>query len=173
MFHTLLLNHNYVSISFITERKALKLLAKEKVDVESFWDEKVFHGRTGSFQYPAVLRLKHQVRWIPRKMRFNRVGVFRRDQYICQYCGHALTPSKLTLDHVKPRAHGGDSSWMNCVTSCFECNNKKGDRTPAEAGMKLLSQPKVPLLTIASEARLLKKQHISWQDYIPELKNNP
>lgn len=169
MSNCLLLNNNYMCISFISERKALKLFAKGKVDVESYWDEKIYHGQKGMVYLPAVLRMKHQVRWIPRKMRFNRLGIFKRDQYICQYCLIASTPSKLTLDHVKPRSHGGDNSWRNVVTSCFNCNQLKRNRTPEQANMKLVKQPAVPIITIASEYRLLKKVHDSWRDFIPDV----
>ena len=43
-----------------------------------------------------------------------------------------------------PRAQGGLTTWENCVLACVECNRKKRDRTPSQAGMKLLSIPKKP-----------------------------
>lgn len=169
MLQTLLLNSTYECISFITERKVFKLIAKDKVEVLHYWDEE-FHWGRGSSKHPSVIRLKHHVRWIPQKMRFKRAGVFRRDQFICQYCGIALTPSKVTVDHVLPRSQGGDSSWKNCVTSCFECNNRKGDRTPEQAKMKLLNKPVVPVVSIATEYNLLKKKHDDWKLYIVQPK---
>lgn len=163
--HTLLLNSTYECIAFISERKVFKLIAKDKVEVLSEWDEKITYGR-GTIHYPAVVRLRHHVRWIPRKVRFNRTGVFRRDQHVCQYCSKGLTPAKLTLDHIIPRTRGGDSSWRNCVTACFDCNNRKGSRTPDEAGMKLLHKPVVPQITIANEYVLMKCKHPEWKLYI-------
>ena len=60
-----------------------------------------------------------------------------RDRYTCQYC-HALLPTgELTLDHVIPRSRGGETAWENLVACCHPCNNRKGNRTPDEAGMKL------------------------------------
>lgn len=166
MLHTLLLNATYESISFIPERKVFKLLAKDKVEALAFWDEKVAYGKDNFIKHPSIIRLKHQVRWIPRRVRFNRTGVFRRDQYMCQYCSAALTASKVTLDHVLPRAQGGDSSWKNCVTSCFECNNRKGDRTPEQAKMKLLKPAAVPMLSIVNEYYAMKRQHDEWKSYL-------
>ena len=168
MLHTLLLNSTYECIAFITDRKVFKLLAKDKVEVLEAWEgSKIPFGKNHSISHPSVIRLKHHVRWIPRKVRFNRTGVFRRDQYVCQYCSKALTPSKLTLDHVLPRGRGGENSWKNCVTSCFECNNKKGMRTPEEARMALLHKPTAPQLTIANEFAVMKNKHDSWKQYVP------
>ncbi|HVI42762.1 MAG TPA: HNH endonuclease, partial [Anaerovoracaceae bacterium] len=138
-----------------------------KIEVISFWDDsREIKWGDKKIKHPAVVRLNHQVRWIPRRIRFNRTGVFRRDQFICQYCSATLTPSKLTLDHVLPRAQGGDSSWKNCVTSCFECNNRKGDRTPEQAKMKLIKPPAVPMLSIVNEFLAMRKQHEDWKIYI-------
>jgi 5-methylcytosine-specific restriction endonuclease McrA len=168
MLHTLLLNSTYECIGFISDRKVFKLLAKDKVDVLESWEgQKISFGRDNNINHPAVLKLKHHVRWIPRKVRFNRTAVFRRDQHVCQYCSKALTPVKLTLDHIFPRSRGGENSWRNCVTCCFECNNKKGPRTPEEARMTLIRKPLTPQLTITSEYGLMKHKHESWKNYIP------
>ena len=55
----------------------------------------------------------------------------------CQYCGDQPGGEELTIDHVVPRAQGGVSSWTNCVLACIDCNKRKADRTPQQAGMKL------------------------------------
>jgi 5-methylcytosine-specific restriction endonuclease McrA len=166
MLHTLLLNSSYETINFVSERKAFKLLAKDKVEVLCYWPNKVQHGRNGHLLHPAVIRLKYQVRWIPRKIKYSPRGVFLRDQYICQYCNRALTSTKATIDHVKPRAYGGESSWRNCVTACFDCNNQKGDRTPEQAGLKLLARPVAPEQSIISEYRQMKTKHPEWSSYL-------
>lgn len=76
---------------------------------------------------------------------FNRRNIYLRDDYTCQYCSKVLERSEVTLDHVIPRSKPeGKSTWENCVVACFPCNSKKRDRTPKEAGMKLLNVPKKP-----------------------------
>jgi len=65
-----------------------------------------------------------------------------RDRYTCQYCHRTLPSGELTLDHVVPRSRAGESAWENLVACCHVCNNRKGSRTPEEAGMKLVRQPR-------------------------------
>jgi 5-methylcytosine-specific restriction endonuclease McrA len=62
----------------------------------------------------------------------NRDDVFARDGYRCVYCGEVFEPEELTLDHVQPRARGGDRSGGNLVTACGPCNVLKGHRRLAD-----------------------------------------
>lgn len=140
----LLLNSTYEVLSFISERKAIKLFFKEKVDVVSVWpDVEIFYG-TGRMNFPATLRLRYFVKKNYTKLAFSRKAVFKRDRFSCQYCKKYLKSGQVTVDHVIPKSMGGNSSFSNCVTSCYSCNNKKGSRTPEQANMLLLTQPVAP-----------------------------
>ena len=79
-----------------------------------------------------------------RSVVFSRKNLFKRDRYTCQYCGGRPGPEELTVDHVTPRSRGGASTWENCVLACVECNTRKADRTPAQAGLRLRKAPKKP-----------------------------
>jgi hypothetical protein len=70
--------------------------------------------------------------------------LFRRDRHLCAYCVSTYGDSKLTRDHVIPRSRGGKDIWMNVVTACAKCNQKKDARTPEEAGMQLHYLPYIP-----------------------------
>lgn len=70
--------------------------------------------------------------------------LFRRDHFICAYCGNEFQPSRLTRDHIIPRSRGGSNNWMNVVTACKSCNTHKDNRTPEEAHMPLLYVPYKP-----------------------------
>ncbi len=95
---------------------------------------------------PSVIRLASMARRphrIDRKM--TRLEIFKRDKYICQYCGKEA--KQLTLDHVIPRFRGGQHTWENVVSACASCNRRKAGRTPGEAGMKLINEPVKPRFT--------------------------
>ncbi len=64
--------------------------------------------------------------------------IHERDEHVCQYCALDLSPEEATLDHVVPVSRGGASTRANLVTACTDCNSRKADRTPKEAGMPLL-----------------------------------
>lgn len=69
-----------------------------------------------------------------------RMAILNRDNFTCMYCGEAGT----TYDHIFPQSRGGENTWLNLVAACTDCNGYKRDRTPEEAGMKLLHEPYVP-----------------------------
>lgn len=92
----------------------------------------------------------------------NRRAIFRRDQRLCLYCGQQYHENDLTLDHIHPLSRGGAHSWMNLVTACRRCNQRKGDRTPEECGMELLAIPYRPnraeFLALVNSHRILADQ---------------
>ena len=91
---------------------------------------------------PSVIRLL-EYRRIPFQGRaLSRKNILVRDRYTCQYCHKTFSGGDLTLDHVIPRSRAGETSWENMVACCHTCNNRKGSRTPEEAGMRLLRQPR-------------------------------
>jgi hypothetical protein len=62
--------------------------------------------------------------------------VVHRDRDQCRYCG---SKTQLTFDHVIPRSRGGRTTYDNLVLACRDCNQRKGARTPEQAGMPLRS----------------------------------
>lgn len=70
--------------------------------------------------------------------------LFRRDGHLCMYCGNNVALEDLTRDHIQPRSRGGKEAWTNLVSACRRCNQRKGNRTPEEAGMPLLAVPFKP-----------------------------
>lgn len=94
-----------------------------------------------SYPFPSVIRLRRYIHFPFKKVEMSRKNIFRRDGHRCQYCD---SPKDLTLDHVIPKSRGGGDSWENLVTACKICNNQKGNRTPEEANMPLLSKPSKP-----------------------------
>lgn len=77
-------------------------------------------------------------------VKFSRVRILKRDKFTCQYCGKQPGMADLTMDHVMPVSRGGKTVWENCVTACYDCNARKADRTPREAGIRLKRPARVP-----------------------------
>ena len=97
-------------------------------------------------------------------VKFSRRNVFLRDKNTCQYCYKSFSNKELNLDHVLPKSRGGKSSWTNIVLSCIRCNQKKADRTPKEAKMKLLTEPVKPHWTVLSARH--KAMPSFWKNFV-------
>ncbi len=74
----------------------------------------------------------------------NNHELFRRDGFMCMYCGTQYPESVLTRDHIEPLSRGGKDVWSNVVAACRSCNTRKGGRRPEQARMPLLAIPFVP-----------------------------
>lgn len=148
----LLLNASYEPLSVISVRRAVALLLRERVDAAT--DEaRMLHSAQQELEVPVVLRLRRYVNVPRRGARWSRVGVLRRDGYRCIYCGVVATELRegrqldrgdFTIDHIIPRSRGGTNTWGNTACACYACNQRKSDRTPHDAGMLLLWEPKIP-----------------------------
>lgn len=138
----LVLNATYEPLSTVGWQRAVVLVLEGIAEVVAADETRRVRSPSLSVAYPQVIRLLSYVR-VPRGRRapVTRRGVLARDGHCCAYCrGHADS-----VDHVVPRSRpGGDHSWVNLVAACRSCNSRKGNRTPDEAGMPLLTQPFEP-----------------------------
>lgn len=159
----LILNQSYEPISIRQARRALTLILKGAATVLEEYDAFVWK----DMRMPSVIRL-NKFRNVPRpRHEVTRRGIFQRDQFSCQYCGLKPAPAKLTLDHVLPESRGGRKEWSNLVTACTKCNHKKADRTPEEAGMRLLNVPRaVSIHTSRFLMRTMGEREMSWKKYL-------
>ena len=159
---TLVLNRNWQPVGVATVARSLVKLwngACRVVDPQDYqqyawsdWaklvpadDEPFIQTRRFRLRVPEVITLVAYDRVPANAVTFCRRNLFKRDRFTCQYCGQQPGSEELTIDHVMPRSRGGLSSWENCVLACVECNTRKADRTPLEAGMLLRKAPVRPL----------------------------
>lgn len=137
----LLLNASYEELGRLSVQKAIRLLALGKAVVHEADESRE---RLRLWAYPKVIKLVYYVKVAYDKIygapAFSRRGVLIRDGYECAYCGGRAS----TIDHIMPRSRGGANDWSNTIASCFSCNNKKDNKTPKEAGMKLRFEPRIP-----------------------------
>ena len=168
MGRTLVLNASFEPIHIVSWQRAVVLLFQNKVEVleES---EITIRTVTLTMRIPAVLRLLQYVPMAQKKrmIRFSRENVFRRDRCICQYCGNTVSKLHLTLDHVVPIVQGGTKDWENIVTACRTCNQKKGGRTPKQAGMRPIRHPVSPTWLPEVEFGIVDSSAPSpWKNYL-------
>lgn len=149
MAQTLILNASTEPLTFVSARRALVLVLKEKAEIIEAHVSMRIRSEKREFPYPLVIRLVQYVE-IPRRFRsvVSNAVLFARDHYTCQYCGRHKRELKkkerLTREHVKPISRGGTDTWDNVTTACSTCNHKKGDRLPYEAKMYPKTTPFEP-----------------------------
>jgi len=164
MEDALLLNADFAPMGVVAWQRAIHLVVEGKATAIETYRDRWVRSAHVRLAWPAVVYLTRYVR-VRRSFGPSRRRVLARDAFQCQYCG--LTPTRpqgspdieaLTIDHVVPRSQSRDgrvvlpdsgrrvhvSAWQNVVTACVACNQRKADRTPAEAGMPLHREPAVP-----------------------------
>ena len=193
----LVLNSSYVPIDVANIQRTLKLLFKGKAEVisvedgnyatynfssweevslfrQATWDKyknyDYFDNSGNIFGIPKVIRLTGYNK-VPVKLRLTRRNIIMRDDHTCQYCGKKKNLSELNIDHIVPKAQGGRNSWVNLACSCIKCNSHKRDRTPKQAGMKLLRHPKKPTIYLMFKRYseiFLNDKYDEWKSFFPE-----
>jgi len=159
----LLLNQNYEPLSICSARRAIVLLFQGKAEMIEPADGLKIHTVSREYSLPSVVRL-WQYRRVPyKRIMLTRKNIILRDNHQCQYCG--TTRGAMTVDHVIPRTRKGKDTWENMVCACVRCNNKKGNRTPLEANMKLLKQPRRPTHIMFIQRQVNRPDH-RWRQYL-------
>jgi 5-methylcytosine-specific restriction endonuclease McrA len=187
----LLLNRLYMAVRVVSARRAMTLLYRDMAEVVSCEDGKFvsydfndwvevslakanfepeLHDwiRTVRFQVavPKIIRLLIYEKLPRAEVKLNRRNLFARDQNRCQYCGKRFACNELSLDHVTPRSQGGGTSWENVVCACVKCNVKKGGRTPDQAHMRLIAQPRRPRRSPILTIKLSESKYASWKQFL-------
>ena len=174
MHRTLVLNADMQPLSWMplstwSWQEAMTAVLQDRVVQLKTYDDIAVHSANREFQVPAVVCLRQYHK--RKSAAFTRYNLFLRDGFQCQYCAAKKPAKDLTFDHVLPRSRKGPATFENIVAACQSCNLRKGNRTPREAGMKLLRPPRIPspheLDKIARKlARVQKELHQTWLDLL-------
>jgi len=158
----LVLNKSYIPIHIITWQKSMSLIIQESARpldrdfiTYTFEDWLTFSCMADDYQkvptvryniaIPEVIVLRDYNSLPVREVKYSRQTLFQRDKFRCAYCNETFAKEQLTIDHIIPRSKGGLSNWSNTVSCCRPCNYLKADKTPEDAGLKLLIKPKKPI----------------------------
>src|SRR3954452_6190439 len=160
----LVLNRNWQAINVRTPQEAFCMMASNvatglEIEGDSHirpvtWDEWItlpirvqdnaVNTVRGAIRVPTVIVAVNYAKVPKKRPKLCARTIRERDGNRCQYTGRLLRPDEGSLDHVVPRSRGGKDAWENLVWSAKEVNQKKADRLPHEAGLKLLSKPRAP-----------------------------
>ena len=158
----LVLNQSYEPLMVINAKRAIILMLKEKVEMLENYSENI-NSVSMSIDLPSVIKLNFYVHIKYKDIVLNRKNIFKRDNYLCQYCGKNIKP--LTLDHVVPKKKGGRDTWENLVAACGKCNARKGDFSLKDIDMMLIKKPRKPSKIFHLQSYVNKKQD-KWKQYL-------
>lgn len=189
----LVLNRLYVAIRVISARRAFCMLARNLAEVihvdngqhsnydfESWAELSALQAQVERDRHdwvrtvrveiavPRIIRLLGYDRLPQQTVKLNRRNLFARDRNTCQYCGRHFPTIDLSIDHVVPKAQGGDDSWENLVCACIRCNARKGGRTPDQARMRLVRPPIRPRRNPVIALRLGSDKYASWKAFLDD-----
>ena len=179
----LVLNKGWTAIRISTVKQAFRIafadrgsFVDDKYNVYSWEDWAKLPVKEGDnyitsvnydIRVPEVIVLYKYDKVFRKNAKLTKRNIYIRDGNRCQYTGKKLSQRDLDIDHVTPRSKGGKNSWSNLVVCSKEINRKKADRTPEQAGLKLIKQPSKP-----DSGRLLidlnKKHPESWSKFIKQ-----
>ncbi len=160
----LVLNRNWQAINITTPAAAFCQMATdaatgldiaaEDVMVPTRWEDwlklPIREGDTmigtahGPIRVPTVVVCANFARVPLKRPKFSNRAIWARGRGRCQYTGQSLKPGEGNIDHVVPRSRGGETNWENCVLAAKRVNSRKANKTPEEAGLKLLRPPQAP-----------------------------
>ncbi len=196
--NVLALNRSYIPVGIITVQKAFKKLISNRANVVHVTDigyyedhditswaefsilkkmigdeasglEDWINSSEEAIEAPRIIRYLDYDKIYSNRIRFSRKNIFIRDHYKCQYCGKVKSIKRLQLEHVIPKSKGGKTTWLNTVCACDECNDKKRDRTPEEAGMKIIRKPFTPRFLPTQTMKAFswdKDKYGSWENFV-------
>lgn len=183
------LNADYTPIGIVPWSDAIELLLGQKASLVEAVPDRQVRSEHLVLPMPSIVALR-RYKQVRGRVKFSGKHVILRDLGRCSYCGTApkladgrIDARGLTLDHVVPRAqaqHGTVylpwarkwvhvTSWENATTACKACNSAKADRTPEQAGMRLLVTPRTPTQADVLRMALGRQAHVpeAWRPYLP------
>lgn len=187
---TLILNQHYRPHEVVDWKDAATMMFKGSIEVLVQYDEILAHldrqtlktfpdlcralrqvigtdAETLEIKVPAVAVLRRRVSRVKGGVKFSKINICLRDDFSCQYCGAKLPMSKLNKDHVLPRSLGGKTTWDNIVMACYPCNDRKGNQTIDQAGMRPLVVPTKPKVLPMNEPIIdVAQAPVEWHPFL-------
>jgi hypothetical protein len=160
----LVLNKSWIPIRIITVKRACTLVFAEKASIILPSDYSLYNWNNwlnfelgegeigiemvhGKMKLPEVIVLLKFNKANLSGVKLTKRNLYIRDSNVCQYSGKKISSKNADIDHILPKSRGGKTSWENMVVCSKEINRLKGNKTPEEAGLKLIKKPEKPIYT--------------------------
>lgn len=154
--------HSWLELSLLKRM----MMEEAEAEIDELWINSV----EPYFIAPKVIRYLHYDKTHTKQVKFSRKNIIARDNQTCIYCNQKFPIDKLQLEHIIPRSRGGKTTWTNTATACHRCNQKKADRTPKEAGMKLHWKPVKPkFIAKASKIVIPHSRYKFWENFVSDI----
>ena len=98
----------------------------------------------GPVRIPSVIITVNYAKVPKKRPKLCARSIRERDKDRCQYTGRVLKPDEGSMDHIMPKSRGGKNDWKNLVWADKSINTRKSNKTPEEAGLRLLKEPIAP-----------------------------
>ncbi len=135
-------------------------------DINDVWINRI----DPHFIAPRVIRYLNYDKTHAKQVKFSRKNIITRDDFTCIYCNKKFPLEQLQLEHIVPKSRGGKTTWTNTATSCIKCNQRKADKTPKEAGMKLHWKPVKPKFLPKNNRIVVKDPRYKfWEQFVSDL----
>jgi 5-methylcytosine-specific restriction endonuclease McrA len=114
-------------------------------------NEQYLNSPTQQIQIPKIIILTKFGKVPLKRPKLSKQNIWKRDNFTCQYTGKKIKLGEGNIDHVLPKSKGGKTEWSNLVLSCKDINQHKGDKTPEQAGLKLIKSPVIPSVGLSTD----------------------
>ncbi len=169
MSDTLILTPDYqpadfLPLSVVDWQTCIRLMFLDKIQPVHLYENRWISSPKLKLQLPSVAVTRDHFNFRKGRVRYSRHLMYVRDLFTCQYCGEIFTARELSIDHVIPKCEGGKTSWENCVSSCRDCNLRKGNKR-----WRPINAPFKPDYYALAARRLelpIQVGHESWLPYL-------
>ena len=125
---------------------------KEWITLPYNAEESYIKSTTLNVRIPKIIILAKFGKVPIKRPKLTKKSIWKRDNYTCQYTGKKIKEDEGNIDHIQPKSKGGKSDWTNLVLTCKDVNYRKGNKTPEQAGLKLIKQPTAPQPDISTNS---------------------
>lgn len=150
----------------ISDNKIQALNWEEWTNITVSEEEEAIKTITQKIKLPSIVVMNFCDKIPKQIIKFTQNNLWERDNFTCQYTGKKVTRQTGNIDHIIPKSLGGKTCWENCVIACKDINAQKSDKTPEQAGLKLIKKPTRPRIMPVSFFIKNKEKNLDWNWFL-------